>query len=242
MTVMSTSYSTIDEAWGDLTGSKQRKDPNRRKKHVADPICELYESKAGQSFNDTDLVRYANEYNDKYRYQRTTKTPPMTYEEQPREPPVKQVTVQKPPSSTNRSLFEKQFEIKLPPLYDGGDECPLIRPVSSEVSSESAVADEWDQYLTPQRRGSVVAEEESYSRPPPRVYLDTEQEQIVKKYTPQPQSENYFETLDENFGYQEEIKSKYNSLQVMDLILYIVSGVILIFVMEQFVRIGINMQ
>jgi hypothetical protein len=242
MTVITTSYSTIDEAWGDLTGKvKKDKDSNRRKKSPVDPLCELYQSKASQSFNDTDLVRYANEYNDKYRYQRNMKPPPMTYEEQPREPPVKQVVVKRPeqnPSTNNNALFEKQFEIKLPPLYDGGDECPVIAP---------SVTSEWEPYLAGQhRKNRVVMEEESYHEPMSHEVIQEEEyipsSSQVQKYVPPPRGENYFDTLDESFGYQEEIKGKYTNMHMLDLILYIVSGIILIFVMEQFVRIGVNMQ
>ena len=135
MTVFNTGYCTIDEAWGDLT-SKTKKDPARRRKPPTDPICELYEAKANSSYNETDLVRFANDYYDKMdksKYQRNMRTQSMAFEEEEREPTPKHVVIKKDQArydatdskTPNRALFEKQFEIKLPPIYDGG-ECPAI--------------------------------------------------------------------------------------------------------------------
>ena len=136
MTVFNTGYCTIDEAWGDLT-SKQK---NKKKKTPQDPICDLYESKVNSSnYSDTDLVRFANEYYDGYdksKYQRNMKTQSMAYENLEREPSPKNLTIKKnqniyditrspnaetqqPRKNNSSTLFEKQFEMKLPPLYDG---------------------------------------------------------------------------------------------------------------------------
>jgi hypothetical protein len=52
---------------------------------------------------------------------------------------------------------------------------------------------------------------------------------------------HYFDDYDDYNEYH-TMKKKFNNIQILDLILYVVSGIILIFLMEQFVRIGINMQ
>ena len=93
MTIMNPGYSTLEEAWGgDITGRK-KSEPSRKKKPPTDPICELYDSKISSSaYNESDLVRFANEYYDKFdksKYQRNMKTQPLSYEEVEREPSVK---------------------------------------------------------------------------------------------------------------------------------------------------------
>lgn len=271
MTVINTNYCTIDEAWGDLTGSKSKKDPPRRKKPPHDPICELYEAKANTSFNETDLVRFANEYYDKFdkaKYQRNMRTQSMAFENVEREPTPKSLVIKNnqsnyeatsPKKSPNKTLFEKQFEIKLPPLYDGG-ECPVINNdttnrVNEEwnsyqpmgtiqefhtthdkyVSSETKLDDEYsdddvDEEMMdiPYQKRKPTRGERPRCRQESRAYAETERR-------------GYFDDYEESLPLH-AMKKQYNNIHMLDLILYVVSGIILIFLMEQFVRIGINLQ
>jgi len=127
---MAVGYSTIEEAW--QTTDLSNKTKINKKKPIKDPMCDLYEAKMNSNYSDTDLVRFANEYYDNYdknKWQRTMKTQPMAYEKLERETSPKNVNIKNNqydisihPESNKKysgsSLFEKQFEIKLPPLYE----------------------------------------------------------------------------------------------------------------------------
>jgi hypothetical protein len=78
MTVINTNYSTIDEAWGNSFGGKGL---SKKKKKVADPICDLHDKKSQKSrkpYMDEQVDPY--EYHgevfgpyDKVKFSRTTK-------------------------------------------------------------------------------------------------------------------------------------------------------------------------
>lgn len=276
MTVLNTSYCTIEEAWGDLTG-KSKKDSSKKKRYQQDPICDLYERKANAPpYTETDLVKFANEFYDKSRYQRTMKTQPTSQESVEREPSPKNLVIQQERSKydiSNDTLFEKQFELNLPPMYDGG-ECPNIpSSVSSNVTSEEGrienktlaenissvfktfVKPEEDVYIGKDTRMPVYNENTNYN-----IYntRDVAHEEY-QHYPPYTAQENYntrgeyrdigneyrpssnFKYFDDTRQFQ-KLKKKHSNIEILDIILYIVSGIILIFLMEQFVRIGINMQ
>lgn len=268
MTVINTNYCTIDEAWGggDMANKKEK-----RKKTNVDPICDLYNNKKMQqnNYTDTDLARFANEYYDKNRYQRNTSPPKDTYEEIVREKTPKRVTI-KPeqtyyksqPNTNNSSLFEKQFEIKLPPLYDSIDgECPEIsKTIMNELPTDNVTNDEITRFVTraeEDNNGNDFNEDEliqQYKRtvqeahiPEPEhekivfqrnvrnILTDDEDERIVQ--------EKPRKTINPYFMHELDlIKETTSTFQFFDIILYIISGIILIFLLEQFVKIGINMQ
>lgn len=280
MTVINTNYCSIDEAWGDLT-AKSKKDSNKKKKIVPpnDPICDLYEAKSNStSYNETDLVRFANEYYDKYdksKYQRNMKTQSMASEEIEREESPKSLVINKDQSryqvtsenkrNPSNALFEKQFEMNLPPLYDGSD-CPLIGNSKKMNDYHNNEINE-EQYMkpkySPQEHVSTIYSEHS----PPAIYSEhydsDEEDHIVESeykmrsqqeqrrfknknnvsYSEEEKTKNnrYFDDYDDSNSYH-VMKKKYNHIQIFDLILYVISGIILIFLLEQFVRIGINMQ
>lgn len=319
MTVFNTGYCTIDEAWGDLTSKPKN---NKKKKSPQDPICDLYESKTNSSsYTDSDLVKFANEYYDKYdksKYQRNMKTQSMAYEEVDREPLEKSLVIKPkqntydvstesraPSKNNNSSLFEKQFEMKLPPLYDTGDECPMpssdndihkfrgqnIQQVtdeewninkpnlydddkdrmftgsSSQMGTYAEVGDEHNlinsssDYKAPIKNTTYMERfSEGEGIPQRRTYDEDERirtygedvrgqrrsyaedERGSQRRTPaEDEKTHFFDEYDEAYNYQ-SYKKKNANLQILDLILYIISGVILIFLLEQFVKIGINMQ
>lgn len=70
MTVINTSYSSIEEAWADsyLSPSLQKKPKKKRQPPQADPICDLYNSR-DLAYDDTDIVSYANKFYEKSQYQ-----------------------------------------------------------------------------------------------------------------------------------------------------------------------------
>lgn len=263
MTVINTNYCTIDEAWGGDMGKKEK-----RKKTNVDPICDLYNNKKMQqnNYNDTDLTRFANEYYDKNRYQRNTSPPKDTFEEIPREKMPKRVTI-KPEqayykaNADNSSLFAKQFEIKLPPLYDSIDgECPEIsKSIMNELPSENITNDEITRFVTrtEEYNNSEPIEDEliqQYKQTIQETYKQEEEDEHESEdISPPrrirnilPEAERIFQekpqklsNLMREFDLMKETTSAF---QFFDIILYIISGIILIFLLEQFVKIGINMQ
>ncbi len=302
MTVMNTSYSTLEEAWGgDIAGRPTRKnDQNRKKKPPTDPICDLYASKvSSSSYNETDLVKFANEYFDKFeksKYQRNMKTQPLSYEEVEREPSPKNLTISKGESRYDLTkkkqpeeypLFQKQFEMKLPPLYDGG-ECPDIpQEEQASIYSESNavpgyVYAEWEDkpVCRPRRRigqeyhtGQEDTRQE-YHQEINQEFDETLPEEYrrrlrIESELPYCEDEDYsgkvydegyntqgkyYNRSDKNYKYngpkvREDYddfddfypKKRFSNMQVFDLMLYVISGIILIFLLEQFVRIGINL-
>lgn len=185
MTVLSTSYSSIDEVWADSYLAPQLQKPKKNKSLKAvqkDPICELYEMGHTSYDDSADLVSFANKYfeqHNKVKYQK----PRMN--ERERQPVQVDVPEDFPPFS------EPQ-------------------PVRDRVMDEKPV----DRYM-----------EDSY-------VSDTESEYNYA----QPKREKY--VANKELFEEDMFNKKNNSFNQIDLILYIISGVILIFMMDQFVKIG----
>lgn len=241
-------YATIDEAWGDLSGTLKKK-----KNKTKDPICELYEQKVNSSaYSQLDLVNNANAEYEKSRYQRTMRPLPNS-EETEREPRTKKVDINPykkyydisstdtSDSKGSDSIFEKQFEIKHPKLFDSDYE-----QVDQEECKKKKYYDiiedrqDRDPYYA-----SVTAEEHAR----PRRHYDDEddlEEYVYKRQGPKPspsrpkKGQAYFEEYLDDVGYG--YKDKKPKLMYVDIMLYLISGIILIFLLEQFVQIGINMQ
>lgn len=207
-------YASIEEAYGgDLQGKIKKK-----KNKTQDPICELYEQKMSTSpYSQLDLVNGANAEYEKVRYQRNSRPLPNS-DEVERENPIKNVNINRndkyydvseqeaPIPQQPLSLFEKQFEIKNPNLFD--DSCK-----TEDESNESDL----EAYV--------------YKRQPIR-------NNVVPKAAPQKHKGNqYYEEYFEDIANKKQSKMVY-----LDILLYIISGIILIFVMENILNIGINMQ
>jgi hypothetical protein len=202
-------YATIEEAWGgDLSGRRKKKTKTQ------DPICELYAQ------SQVDLVNNSNAQFEKSKHQRNMK-PLANSSETDRETFDKKIVIDEDkkyydisdkPNHISSSLFEKQFEIQHPKMYDEDDDC------SSDKEFE----------IIKQKVNKVYDEEEE----------DLEQYVYKKQLSPRPQKKvQYYDDYLEEFGYEQ----KKTKLVYLDLLLYIISGIILIFLLNQFVEIGKNM-
>ena len=234
------SYSSLTEAFGDdFTGKKKKK----VKQPIEDPICSLYESPNSTSYTETDLVNYSY---DKSRNQRT-------YSDKPTQQTVSIGPTQNTYESTNlpNSLFASQFDIKHPNDFE------MDNPRDYMVKS-CRVNDETESYPNEEiiekprrtvsdesRRASCRNEEEApVVRTRETYYSDeseTEPEYIPRKVK-QERRKIYYDESDVEDEYVPRPKKKKGSLVYLDIILYILSGIILIFLLESFVKLGINMQ
>jgi hypothetical protein len=253
MTVFNTGYATIDEAWGDISGKK------KKKKVIQDPVCDLYEMKGNSSsYSETDLVNYNY---DKSRYQRT-------YKDTSESKNIDTDDSYGYGSSAGvnsgtmvpTSLFEKQFEVR------HEMECPTEYMVKQ---TKNKLYDETEDSYTPEprtrpppqgpRQGPPSGASQAPPVPPPatqtkeRFHNNDEYEQpryskYESRYMEEKQSEDYGRDNDHDEYYErknsksERKNNSKSNLVYLDIILYILSGIILIFLLEQFVRIGINMQ
>ena len=244
MTVFPTSYCTIDEAWGDLRAKKSSKRVKQQ-----DPVCELYNN------DDVELVKFANEYYDKTRYQRNSKAQQHTFEEHEREAPTRNVHIKKNLPSKyvakdqNCTLFEKQFEMKLPPMHEE------LMEEDFEVRGVGEESDLRDLRDSRDLRKETRGESRGYGDlRDSRDSRDLRDLRDLRDYSGVSEEtrrrERYIdEERDEDYNYkspfvtgEEVIRKSYSNLHILDVILYVVSGIILIFLLEQFVRIGMNLQ
>lgn len=264
MTVFNTGYATIDEAWGDISGKK------KKKKVTQDPVCDLYEMKGNSSsYSETDLVNYNY---DKSRYQRTYKDTPesKTIDTDDSYGYGSSAGVNSG-TMVPTSLFEKQFEVRHPQsfemecptdymvkqtknkLYDETDDnyAPEPRsraPPQGPHQGPPNGASQAPPHVSQSQSGpppSTQAKERFYNyheddRP---YYSKYENRYMEEKDEKDEEDENDNDEYYERKNSKNDRKSKNNpSLVYLDIILYILSGIILIFLLEQFVRIGINMQ
>jgi hypothetical protein len=245
-------YATLEEAWGSNFDDKKRK-----KKTISDPICGLYaQNSMPDNYNDYSKVRF----------QRST-LPQKSSQGEYREPELR-VTSNKP---IQNNLFEKQFQTSLPDLYDEKCsqintnimgtkikdlnnketgiveqqkyiyDYPIVEPegygdamVSSEFNGSTIdifnKKNNYNDFVEEETENCEVVQEEVRHRITP-------EESLNKRY-PIPEETYHHKFFEEE---KETIKSKNNTIKMLDLMLYIISGIILIFIMDQFVKIGIQM-
>jgi hypothetical protein len=224
-------YAPLNEVWGDMSGKKKKKSKSTHQ----DPVCDLYEMKGNSSaYSETELVNYVY---DKARNQRT-------YND--KQPKVRTVVVEQEEEVYDskplpKSLFESQFDIKHPGNFDMEDPKEyMVKACSASQRDDEGeyLEDEEVPKKNNNRQWEMPAydsdvEDERPSRRPvkevfyeeePRKYIRQERKRYVDEEDVQPPRKN---------------KQRYVYL---DILLYVLSGIILIFLLEQFVRIGINMQ
>lgn len=193
MTVLSTNYSSIEDAWGFLNPELQPKKSKKEKKNK-DPICELYNSRGNQSlYTDADLVSYVNKYDqyNKSDFQSSIGT-------KGREKMPKYVDI---PVTTDESKsdFESSFDFQ-----------------------PSKMIDQEETYQ--ERHTDHVVDEEHYNRATPQeLFYDDQRPRSQNDYVPP------------KYRYLDDVK---NEINYLDLALYVISGILLIFMLEQFVKLG----
>lgn len=183
MTVIATSYSSIDEVWADSYLSPQLQKPKKNKSLKAvqkDPLCDLYEMGNNTTYDDTDLVSFANKYFEKHQKIKHQKPRMQTRDVQPR---VVDVDI------PDELPFNESAPVREPP------------PRTPELQQERFDADDSESEDNYNYRPSKSATKETFHE-------------------------------DDMFG------RKNTTFNQMDLVLYIISGIILIFMMDQFVKIG----
>lgn len=225
MTVFNTSYSTIDEAWGDPYScpplQQQEQQIKKKKKRTVintsqqtkDPICELY-AMGDTHYNDADIVSYANQF----------------YQKQD-------------------NKF-KQQRSKMPPSRESMRHVDIRE---NQLEDDHAYAEQhpskYDDDYSEHERDQIDAREMD-----PNNDIDTLETYIPRSHT----VEKYYDAsinnahpcngkrrLYESHDYvvsADDPDARDASFQWMDIILYVFSGLILIFMMEQFVKIGLLMQ
>jgi len=221
MTYFNTGYSSIEEAWGEpyLSPSLQKK---KKKKTVdqqmnEDPICELY-AMGNTHYQDSDIVSFANQYYDKHDKPRFQK--PMMEKREPQNP--------------------KTIDIRDGSVYAHG--APYDQDVQKQVREDVA-----RRASHPAPKAQVYEEEEpSPSRYDTRDYIDVNedaQDDVYQERQSQPPPRITKTMRDTQEFYMSEEDPEYfkkdSAFVWMDMMLYIISGIILIFMMEQFVKVGI---
>lgn len=238
MTVISTTYASIEEAWGGDISRPPKKDKKLRKappeEQVAS-VCDMYQSKISGASGDGNSSVYGR--HDKTNYQRGIQPQPFTIEhatDMQREPTVKHIEVGRHVQSEERPPFSKQFEANLPPLYE--DDINDIPPATL--------------------RGRV--HEGLYQQqppPPPAVYtehrytndnrfnlddIDTDFVADEQRYRPVRSSSPTAAGYPPSRGRGPSLRGSVSPW--IDALLFIASGVLLIFLLDQFVKIGMYLQ
>jgi hypothetical protein len=197
MTVLSSNYSSIEDAWGYLNPELQPK--NQKKKKNKDPICELYNSKGSSSvYTDTDLVAYTNKYNELYN----------------------KSDFQNPVGTRGREVNPKNIEL---PVMSG--ESKLDLESSFDFQPSKYVKEEHISEYNP-RTSSEQPSRRTFSEQ--EAYTTDEEHTYQERYHPRQEYEPYHRYID----------IEKNEVNYLDLALYVISGIILIFLLEQFVKLG----
>lgn len=216
MTVFATAYSSIDEAWGEsyLSPTLQKKQKKKKSAPQSDPICDLYENAYSV---DNDIVSYANKYFD--RHEKEKYQPPRMKE---REASPKVVTFGDGPMAPYNSDVKEDLRQFMRSEEEQEENHTDDRTTDRYIHYEAAAEDS-----TPPQQTRHLERYNDYNVAVPRtkardrVLYDTH-ENYVGDENPD------FYKRNANFNY-------------FDVVLYIISGVILIFLMEQFVKVGMLM-
>lgn len=241
---MNLCYSSIDEVWPDFN-------KKIKKKKVSDPICDLYEK------NDAQINKYATNNFNKSRFQKDETSQRLFHQPEQRkndvtiEPEQNKYNVMIDPEQNKYDIelegaplsgseFEKQFNLINPSNkseYNDED----VKKIISEVHQPSKTLKDY-------RFNNEIDEENTSEKPliydhnlgniKPELYDHKSQYIRPELHKPQPEYLGRYHKDFDDFIYDKISNNKSNSLAVLDIILYIASGIILIFLLEQFVRIG----
>ena len=233
-------YSSIEDAWGSLNPITQKK----KKKKTKDVVCDLYElGQNNGNYDELEMVRAAN-YN-KSRYQRDR--------------------------AASRE-GAKYVNINAADMHEAGDELAPVFDKDSIIETQFMTAAHEAQCSSkptplPEFKSHFTDDYESLFKP--LISNDEDDEDtneyqefkniLEKRVGPAPApapparsstnivSAGGYEKPGDRMYFEEEFmdlrpSSKSIETGILDILLYIVSGIILIFMMEQFVKIGIMMQ
>ena len=230
-------YSSIEDAWGTLNPMLHKK----KKKKSKDVLCDLYElGHTNGNYDELDMIRAANY--DKSRFQRDRAASRES---------AKHVNIDK---SDMRSVQDD-----LAPIYDKGSliendfmtamhESQCSNRTTPLPEFKSHFSNEYDSFFKPLTTNDEDADEQPdpeyqefkdilNKRAPAPAPAPREPEIVSAGGYEKPGNKMYFEE-----EFYEPVSKSSTATGFLDVILYIVSGIILIFMMEQFVKIGRMLQ
>lgn len=252
MSYFHTSYSSLEDAWGDnLKQKRKSKNPNsvcdlynNRKASVTKPFSPSKSNK-NVNLNDDDIKYYG--YSDAHKYTRKDEKKSTYNLRIPNESPdayqsdeefeenvISRPSVNKSDGQTNSTCYTSEEKYSNP-LYKrkptdrqatkhtdtglvGNYKNNQFANVSDDVSDSE---DEFDMYLNERMSKKNIEAEEEYN------YMLNEEEAIHEEEGP---------------GFSSLISNQKFNLELLDVVLYSVSGILLIFIMEQFIQIGTHMK
>lgn len=268
MTVFNTGYATIEEAWGDITKKKKKKpqqDPicdlyemkgNSSAYSETDLVNYSYDkSKYQRTQKDQPVKKHVNVDLDQDNYE-SRQLPNSLFE--------KQFEVRHPQSFDMEDPKDYMVRACQAPVHKRDDKKDDIYddeevkkkkkhiPVQQEHYYDESDSEEvFQEYLRKPTPSSHKTKEYIYQEARKETYTDTEDEEedqprhnIRQERSTRQERQYHTDTEDESYYEVERpIRRKKKSQFVyFDILLYILSGIILIFLLEQFVRIGIHMQ
>jgi hypothetical protein len=250
-------YAEISEAWGDLSGK------SKKKKKQQDPICDLYETKGSSSaYSEIDLINYSY---DKNKYQRTVRDKPKELNFESKQLPnslfEQQFDVKHPQQfdldSSEQDRYEKSCDSTVE--HKRSDD---RQDYKRQPSTEQEYEYEPKQDYKSTKQSRQPSTEQEYEYEPRQEYIYQEKEQYdtdsseqeryysrqkrnsSRQESPRQERRNYYtsDEYDSDDYIERPKRHKKQKFVYLDILLYVLSGIILIFLLEQFVKIGINMQ
>lgn len=220
---MPTSYSTLEEAWG-VTNNKKKKSKSKE--------CELYDRKSSEvskpfkkKISSKEATKYKNmmlldedEYDEDYeKYFGYHDSRRFSRSSEPR------------PGHRKNHQISKKKNLKIDPVnntYDSDFEEEMIEEEEYEDEVPFVFEEEDDDNYLSQR----VAEKRPLRRR--RQY----------KMLPPPAEEDEYESSEDIKPIVKSSKDSVDIDNILDLSIYTLSGIILIFILEQFVQLGIKLR
>jgi hypothetical protein len=261
MTVINTSYTTLEDAWGPNFDTDHNNKQKKKKKVKTDPLCELYgrrykkhkkpygggtgsnKSQTYRSFAEDDDVLYYG-YDDELFTRNVNserkKSHLLTLDEDD-DQCIDLSSRSKDNKNNKTPNKKKKKKVRFEVTPEDEDDVYLQQAVNNEVDEI-----EFDDMI---QMDNKKAFEKIYTN----VYAETDDEvdQEMDIYAESEDSASIEEELRKNpylnvlqKSSNEEAYKKHfiNERQYLDLLIYNLSGIILIFMMEQFIQIGMRLK
>lgn len=250
MTVLNTSYTTLEEAWGDdfrkQTKSRQLLSQNKKQ----DPLCQLYGRKY-QKMRKPFLDKSTEIKNGK-NYKTTgisSRNRYFGYNDDNIEDHNKSECIQ---HNKKRSSIKSKKKGNGSSSKNKGVRFNIETEDDDDIYLHNAIKDE--EILNEQEFDDELIEFEEMNNVR-KFYSDVYEESDDEDYDlPEPETNNHLvDVEEENMIYNRSLHNNYNKKssycnqykderQYFDLIIYMLSGIILIFMMEQFIQIGMRLK